>query len=486
MSLAAILIDNKFSRRDNLGSFFEITLSKIKNLTGEIYVLTGSNTFEYGNGVKILSCSSPKEFLSFLKDNLKGKSILLLNAFSPLLDLESTKKMIEEHTRYAFDYTFPENLPSGLFPEILESEAAGFILKTLPENMPMFRGSIKEIFEKDISSYDCNIYISPCRLINYRINFIPDNFNDYLILDDIVARKGHTLSHLELESLIKNEPGIIRKRPTYFEIELNSEREQDYISEVMPRHAEIKTGDFNNIIRQISDFTYNPAVSLGLFGEPLLYSEIGSLINEIGKYPQIQFLIESRCLFTDTGPVEALLGLPNVRIIFDISFTRNDTFALNKKPLNSLLPLASLGEIEEKIKNFANKDKIYIQFTRTTGNENELMQFYETWRDFSERIIIKKPDTLGGEFDRLRVVNLSPVKRFPCLHLKHDMVIHSNGNVPLCRQDYGAQNLMGNILADGIENCWNNMNAAYQKQWEENFSEPVICEKCDEWWVFNL
>jgi len=488
VSLAAVLVDTKFSDQEMLQSYFDITLSKIKKLTDEIYILSLQDAFRYNKGIKVLSAKTSKEFLTFLKDNLKGKSILIINAFSPLLDLESTKKMLDEHKRYVFDYTFPENLPAGLFPEILESDAAGFILKTIPEELPLFKNSVKEIFEKDISSYDCNIYISPCRLINYRINFVPDNFNDYLIIEDIVARNGQNLSHLELETLINENPEIIRKRPTYFEIELNSERENFnfFISNRLDRHDEMKIDDFRKIIGQISAFSCNPAVSLGLFSEPLLHSAIGEVISEIKNYPQIQFLIESRCLFTDTAPVEDLLKLSNVTVIFDISAAKIETFSLFKRAINPLLPFIGLPATEEKIKNLDNKEKVYIQFTRTTENENELLQFYEKWRDFPERIIIKKPDTFGGILDQSRVIDLSPIKRFSCLHLKHDMVIHSNGNVPLCRQDYNAQFLMGNAFTDGIENCWKNMKEVYQRHWKGNFSEPAICNKCDEWWIFNL
>jgi spiro-SPASM protein len=486
VNLAAVLFDNKFKDQEKLRSFFEITLSKIRNLCDEIYVLSENADFTPPEGIRVLSFKTSHEFLSFIKDGLSGKSVLILNAYSPLLDLESTGKMLEEHERFAFDYTFPENLPAGLFPEILDSGAAGFILRTIPENLPMFKNSVKEVFEKDISSYDCNIYISPCRLINYRINFVPDNYNDYLILKDLTDRKAYDLNHLELEAMIIKNPGIIRKRPTYFEIELNSEREKSniFISERLDRNSELKINDFRKILSGISEFSYNPAVSLGLYGEPLLYSAMGEIIGEIKKHPIIQFLIESRCLFPDKGLLPDLLNLPNVRIIFDISFTDQESFAANKAPLNKVIPFIGLASVEEIIKSLPNREKIYIQFTRASENENELLRFYEKWRDFSERIIIKKPDTFGGLLDSSRVVDLSPVKRFPCLHLKHDMVIHSDGKVPLCRQDYNAQILMGNALTDGIENCWNNMNKIYQNHWKDEYG--LLCDKCDEWWVFNL
>jgi spiro-SPASM protein len=208
------------------------------------------------------------------------------------------------------------------------------------------------------------------------------------------------------------------------------------------------------------------------------------MIEELKNYPDINFIFESRCLFSGTEMFATLLKLPNVRIIFDISFTKVESFSVHKRPLNPLLPAGNLPEIEEKIKSLPEREKVYIQFTRTTENENELMQFYERWSDYSDRIIIKKPDMFGGILNEYRSVDLSPVKRFPCLHLKHDMVIFYDGSVPLCRQDFNGNIPMGNILKDGLDACWEKMNSCYKKQWNENYTP--LCEKCDEWWVFNL
>ncbi len=487
MSLAAILVDNRYKDMPGLQKFFSITYSKIRTLTDEIYLLT-ANAQVHAEGLKIITFDKSRNFLSFLKNDLAGKTIIITNAYSPLLDVDSTVKMLGEHDKYAFDYSFPENMPQGLLPEIIESDTAGFILNTIPEEYPMFKNSLKEIFESDISSYDCNIFISPGRLVNYRINFIPDSYNDYLVLDDIISRKGESLNHLELEKMLKNDPEMIRKRPTYYEIELNTERESGnlFISDRLSRSGEMEIKNLKEIMKDIYDFSYNPAVSFGLFGEPFLYTHIDELIDELHNYPEMQFIFESRCLFTGTESINKLLSLPNSKVIFDISFTRLESFSKNKKPLNALLPPADLPEIEGKINSLANREKVYIQFTRTTENENEIIRFYERWSPYSERIIIKKPDTFGGLLDKYRVVDLSPLKRFPCLHMKHDMVILSDGSVPLCRQDYNNDFRMGNILNEGLEACWSRIKTGYKNQWNENYTDPGLCSKCDEWWVFNL
>jgi spiro-SPASM protein len=227
-------------------------------------------------------------------------------------------------------------------------------------------------------------------------------------------------------------------------------------------------------------------VSIGLFGEPFLCPDINEIIDRMKNYPAVQFILESRCLFNNTDPIQKALELPNVKIIFDVSASSPETFQKIKKPMNPIIPFEGLASIEEKIKGLPDKEKIYIQFTRTTGNEDELMKFYERWRDFSDRIIIKKPDTFGGILNEFRVVDLSPVERFPCLHLKHDMVILADGDVPICRQDYNCAIPAGNILKDGIASCWEKLLPHYEAQWQGRFDKPPLCKDCDEWWVFNF
>jgi len=488
MNLAAILVDKTGIKEKSLQTFFDITYKKIKNLTPEIYLLSQKTELQVPDDVKIISFQTSNELLNFLSTSLRQKTILILNAYSPLTDIETTKKSLDEHVRFAFDYTFPENIPAGILPEIFDADTAKFILNTVPENLPLFKNSIKELFEKDTSSYDCNIAISPSRLVLYRVNFIPDSYNNFLITKNIIDKYGTDYNHLKLEEYIKKEPDLILGRPTYYEIELTTERESgsSFISTRLNREGEMPLKLFEETIKQISLFSFNPSVSLGLYGEPFLHSDINSIIEIIKEYQEISFLFESRCLFNNIEGIAKALQIPNVKLIFDISASTPEMFANQKRPLNPMLPFEGLSAIEEKINSLPNKEKIYIQYTRTTENEKELVKFYEKWRAFGERLIIKKPDIFGGILENYRVVDLSPIKRFACLHLKHDLSIFFDGTVPLCRQDYNAEFKAGNIKTDGLESCWEKLKEIYKKQWNNIFDRPSVCKKCDEWWIFNL
>lgn len=489
MKTAAILLDRKSPANSlDLEPFIRTTLDKVKTLTDTVYFLSKNKALADKLGVPAIDFETSHQFLSFISNELPDTSVMLLNSCSPLLDVEATRGMLADHQRYVFDYTYPENLPDGLIPEIIDSGMADFIRSTIPESVGFFQHSIADLFRQDLSSYDCNIYITDSRLIQYRINFVPDTHNNTEVLCNIVKQAGseHTIS--SLEKWIMDNPSVIRQKPTYYEIEITTERESGdmFAGKLINREGEMKPETFRLLLKEISRYSRDPSVSIGLYSEPFLHSSIQEIILILKEFPEIKFLFESRCLILETKAVEKALELPNVSVIFDLSFVQADMFSKYKKPINTLRPLPALSAVEAMIQGLPNRERVYVQSTRTTVNDQDLMKFYEKWKDFQDRIVIKKPDLFGGRLAQYRVINLSPVKRFACLHLKHDMCIFLDGTVPLCKQDCAGENPAGNIFKDGIENCWKALYPIYERQWKGEFQTPTLCQGCDEWWVFNF
>ncbi|NPV00421.1 MAG: spiro-SPASM protein [Brevinematales bacterium] len=482
MKTAAVLFDNKnIPDSSPVDSFLKATVDKLKKFTGDIYFLSDKKA----DGVKNIGFGTARDFLDFLTKEFPKTEVLLLNAYSPLLDVKSLAEMLDEHRKLAFDYTYPENLPQGLLPEVLSADVARFIRETIPANAPLPRSNFRELFESDVSSYDTNIFINPSKLIKYRVHFIPDNLNDYLITREIVEKHGAGMDIAALEALIARNPGLIRKRPTYFEIELTGERETAFFPDGADG-GEMTPADLKKVLTSIGGFSHSPVVVFGLYGEPFLHSAFGEIVEILRGFPGMRFLFESRGILTNFAPAAQALALPNTEVIFDISASDPSGFAARKKPRDPLLPPPDYQKLTDSIKALEPRTRIYPQFTRTADNEKDLMRFYDVWKDYGDRIIVRKPDTFGGTLDSLRVVDLSPIERHPCLHLKHDMFIRADGRVQLCREDFSHANPMGNILDGGIEACWEKMNAAYLAQWGGDYGKPPLCAGCDEWWVFNF
>lgn len=485
MKLSAILIDRSgVPESTDLAPLFDATLAKVKTLADDVRVL-GSKSL---GGVPVLDVKTSNDLLGFIASEWSDRAVLFLNACSPLLDLESTGKMLAEHEKLVFDYTYPENLPDGLVPEVLDGGIAEVIAKTLPANFPLFASSVREIFENDISSYDSNIFIHPSRIVRYRVNFTAGSFNDYLTTKDILDRFGAKQTIESLESLIVKEPSIIRKRPTYYEIQLTTERESGeiFLAERSNHSGFMEVSDLKTILDAAQDFSYKPVVLFGFYGEPFLHPKIVEIVALLKNYPGIRFLFESRCLANNFATIQSALGCGNVEVIFDLSFANDKNFAAQKKPLNPMIPLDSLDKIETRIRALTPAAKVYPQFTRSTVNEDEIMDFYRKWKDYQERIVIKKLDTFGGAIAGKVSVDLAPIERTFCMHLKHDMLVLTDGTVALSRADFDGKRSVGNILQDGIEACWSKLGKVYDAQWKNGFARPETTCDCDDWWVFNF
>jgi spiro-SPASM protein len=491
--ISAILLDRPGvlaapERSDERRRFFEVVISKVRRLADRIEVLTSDPDCHASVDLPRISPTTAAAFFDHVAKAHAGRVVLVLNAYAALFDLESAKGMLAEHLRFSFDYTYPENLPKGLLPEILSSDAAALIRQTLPENFPLFRENVRECFEKDVSSYDSNIFVTDSRIARYRVDFTPGSDQDALVMRDILAAEGPDRTIGGIEEAIRRDPGLIRRAPAFYEIELTGIRESgvDFIGNRMQDRGAMPLSTFALALASAERLSGNPVVSLGLYGEPLLHPDFDGILDEMRKYPRFRFLVESRGLSGPSKNAQKALELPNVEFLVDLSAAESPTFEVFKRPLDPAVPFEALSAVEERVKALEPKDRVYIQFTRTPRNEQDLMRFYDKWRDYGDRIVIRKPDTFGGLLDGSRVVDLSPVERQYCYHLQRDIVIRADGTVPLCRQDFNCENPAGNLLKDSLEACWKNMQTAYNAHWNGDFSHPAICAKCDEWWIFNF
>lgn len=484
---AAILIDRK-----NVPDGFDVsgmlsaTVDKIKRLTDDIFFLTDSDSAP--DGTEPLQVSTSNQLLRFMGKRFTGTQVLILNAYSPLIDLESTRKMLDEQERLVFDYTYPENLPFGLIPEVMVGDIASIIEKTLPQNIPLFVRSVRDLFESDISSYDTNIFIHPTRLGLYRTDFIPNNLNNALITQAIMERLGVDLTIDELEEAIRRNPELIRGKPTFYEIRIHSDREAGelFASHRIKNEGTMPVERVKSLLERIAEFSYDPVVMFGFYGEPFLHPRIGEIIDLLKNYPNIRFLFESRGFLTDFKPVERALKSENVSVLFDISFTDEKQYTRYKKPYQAPYPFETLSAQEEKIKALKPAERVYPQLTRFNENEAQIGRFYEIWKDYQDRIVIKKPDTFGGELKSQVVIDLAPVKRHFCYHLKHDMLILPDGTVALNRHDLDGKRSVGNVFDDGLDGCWNRLGELYIRQWQNDFQDLENTCDCDDWWVFNF
>ncbi|MBO6100876.1 MAG: SPASM domain-containing protein, partial [Spirochaetaceae bacterium] len=75
------------------------------------------------------------------------------------------------------------------------------------------------------------------------------------------------------------------------------------------------------------------------------------------------------------------------------------------------------------------------------------------------------------------------VHRNPCWHIRRDMSILINGDVPLCRE-YMFDNICGNIFKDKIEDIWQKGFETFKCHIRQEYRG--LCKNCDEYYTFNF
>jgi spiro-SPASM protein len=154
-------------------------------------------------------------------------------------------------------------------------------------------------------------------------------------------------------------------------------------------------------------------------------------------------------------------------------------------------------ECARKLLAFFPKDA-YVQAVRTVGAEDDIEQFYRSWKEAAPsgaaNIIIQKYDDFCGALERKQASDLSPVRRQPCWHIMRDMPVLIDGTAPLCREDIEtlkgrgsgvvSRNILGNVFTDSLEAIWERGKPFYTGQCGQQYDG--MCAGCDEYYTYNF
>ncbi len=150
-----------------------------------------------------------------------------------------------------------------------------------------------------------------------------------------------------------------------------------------------------------------------------------------------------------------------------------------------------------------------IQLLKIRQTENFIDAFFKKWQEKGFSVLLQKQNTYLGQVPDYRFSDLSPLTRFPCWHLKRDLVIWSDGSVPFCKQDIFGNKLLGQLTENNPNQPDNEKFAAiWQKgapfavqqakmetkietkleakiEPKQDLQDFPDCASCDEWYTFN-
>jgi spiro-SPASM protein len=405
----------------------------------------------------------------------------------PFLDIEVSRRMHANHRRYFADYTFADGFPYGLTPEILTKDTIGRLQALAGEGQGApDRETIFTLIKKDINSFDIETEISPVDMRMLRVSLCADTERNFLLLRRIVDNGGRDAK--SACALLGEKPEILRTLPAFFPIQIVERCPHACAycpypvvgGDILSKSGFMRVESFSALLGKIASFAGEAVIDISLWGEPALHPRIYDMVAAVLEHPSLDLVIETSGVGWEPG-IFSKIGK---------TLPRSPTWIVSLDATNEELYRMLRGNgfaeahrsAEELISLFP--AHTWVQAVRMKENEDDLEKFFKSWKARTENVIVQKYDSFSGLLPDRKVADLSPVRRFPCWHLKRDMAVLVDGTVPLCKEDVRVGTRLGNAFEEDLGLIWNRAQEAYRSHLSGVY--PGICAACDEYYTYNF
>ena len=430
--------------------------------------------------------------------------------------------LLSTHLDYKAEYTFAEGYPEGFAPEVLDKGTIAILLelsKTTASELgsqKVTRHSLFDMIKTDINSFEVETVLAPVdwRLFRFAFdcrkkeNFIAcqklfEQFEKDLSADEGLANADP----VELSKAAASNPGILKTIPSFYNLQLAQKCQGKCSYCPYPKALSQKEGteptaaskimDYNkacSLIDQIAKFSGEAVVGLSAWGECFNHPDLLKIIEKILSYEGLSVFIEADgCSIPDSFATELAKvvnaaperknGWQKIMLVVSMDgFTAQTCAGLRGSDFNLEKSVDAVKKLQEAV-----PDCVYPQFVRMNANEAELENFFRYWKEKSNaskgNFIIQKFNSFAGLLKNEEPADLSPLERNICWHLRRDLTILCNGDVPLCYSRV-LDDIQGNVFEEGLAAVWEKLNDELKNHINQNYCEK--CGGCDEFYTFNF
>lgn len=429
---------------------------------------------------------------------------------TPFTDVELVQELTKNHVEYKSEYTFADGYPYGFCPDAIDSGILKILAAKIKDDDKtefLKRNFLYELIKKDINSYEVETILSETDWRLFRFNFSAEKKETFTACKNLFSElNGQKLSAEKTAALAASSPSVLKVLPGFYNIQIcgyeektlyspyKSEYEKKFLKSPEKSPSEImKTEKVLELVKRISEFSENAVIGLSAFGECFSHPDIIKIIEEIIKH-------EGLCVFAETDGLsftdEIVLNLKN---LYEKYPQKKNAFpkimiavkldAVSEDFYKKIHPECADGDFAKAFsaaQNLANAlpGCVYPQFVRMQQNEDELESFFRFWNEKNGgNLIIQKYDDFAGLLPQYKVADLSPVERNVCWHLRRDLTVLLNGDVPLCHSCVFS-NVIGNVWESSLEEIWKKLDSVILEHINKKYNEK--CGKCDEYYTFNF
>lgn len=448
----------------------------------------------------------------------KHDAVAAVYAFAdcPFLSAGLAHELLGSHEKYVAEYTFADGYPYGFAPEIIDAGAANILAQLCASqnasannvsaqnsigNGYVTRDSIWTLLKTDINSFDIETILSPSDWRLYRFSFSCKNKSEFLackaLADEI---SGDNVSPEMMASAAVKCERVLKTVPSFYNVAISEKCSctcaycpyPKFFSDAHNGAAACSSGKFMDIekfsalVSQMATLSEHAVVSLSSWGEALSHAQFADFVKIVLSQKGLSVLVETDgALVTDAlcQKIKSVCDDAEARtngqskIIWIVSLDAFTDETYKKMRGNSTELSVASGAVALLAKYFPGD--VFPQMVRTNENEHELENFYRYWSKAESpsggKIIIQKYDSFCGSLPDRKPADLSPLGRIPCWHLRRDMTILCDGNVPRCHEFFSSE-IIGNVFDESVEGVWNKM----------TLNEIAACKNCDEYYTYNF
>ncbi|GHT87160.1 spiro-SPASM protein [Spirochaetia bacterium] len=473
-----------------------LALERVRLFPGveKLVLLSGEKPAGLPGGIESRPVRTKKQLLQTLAELSQGFDCTYYAwADCPLLDPVLAEKIARRHLRYNAEYSYADGWPYGLAPELIAPGTAGILANILGDDDqgPVERDALFSVIQRDINAFDIETEISALDLRVYRLSLTADSRRNHLLLSRLIG--AGLSSAADAEHLIPARPELLRTLPAFYTVQAAGPCPQSCSLCPYPRFGAgskdfLAPGRFAELLDKICAFSGDAVIDLSLWGELSLHPQKMELIAAILDRPALSGLIETSGLGWKKAELEALAdaakgAAPRENRMAPLSWIVSLDAADSKRYREIRGPgFAEAVDSAKTLTALFPKDS-YVQAVRVKGAEDDIEQFYRSWKDAGAELIIQKYDDFCGAMPKLQATDLSPVRRRPCWHLMRDMAILIDGRVPLCRETLDGQ-ILGNAFTEDLETIWSRGESFYREQCSLQYGG--LCGGCDEYYTYNF
>ncbi|NUQ34856.1 MAG: SPASM domain-containing protein [Planctomycetaceae bacterium] len=274
--------------------------------------------------------------------------------------------------------------------------------------------------------------------------------------------------------------------PQDVEIEITTDRDIEpvYLPKLSRPRAAMSFELFRKIVTQFEPHKDSINLTLGGFGDPLNHPELAAFLKTARPYVRALNIRTFGTRLTEDvfqEFVNTRVDTVNVRFGY---WGKEQYLKANNADLFEELSTRILGIRDKQAEHGGAMPFFVPEVVKGLPGDKTLVDFRDEWYKRMSWPVVTSYNTFGGAVEPQQAINLYPGVRKPCYKITEQMIVHADGRVPLCWQDYDCRIPAGDLNAQSVTGAWRGelMRKVRASHQEGDYARHNSgCAKCNEW-----